>query len=138
MSSSRKSLPSSKPTTVQRRHEIADYIDSLFGDEAGWVACALGVGGHYEGRGTSYSLRSLQPEFFLWPEERSELIDWAMENRKNYDIFINPILRAEDSRSAKGDAWGRYAWCDVDIDLADIATFSASWMNSYLQARWSC
>ena len=116
MSSSRKSLPSSKPTTVQRRHEIADYIDSLFGDEAGWVACALGVGGHYEGK--SYSFRSLQKEFFLWPEERSDLIAWALENRKNYDILINPILRAEDSRSAKGDAWGRYAWCDVDIDLS--------------------
>jgi DNA-binding transcriptional ArsR family regulator len=117
---SRSSASRSTDPRRENRRQLARYLDTLFGDRSGWVGCGLGVGGHFTPgkRGNpTYTLRSIQHEYFLWPDDRSVLIGWVMEKRTNYDVFINPILRSEESLGEDHAAAGTHIWCDIDIDL---------------------
>ena len=102
------------------RHQIAVYIDTLYAERNGWVGCALGGGGHFapsKSEKSTYSFHFVHHEFFRWPEERSELIDYVMENRKDYDVLICPILQSKESLKKGCAVEGAHAWCDIDLDL---------------------
>jgi hypothetical protein len=108
--------PRPKLTLGDRRRMMVRYADTLFGRRQGIVACALGVGGHFEGKSYKVDIRQV---FFKWPEERSALIRWALENYELYDIYINPILRTEAFRRKEKSCAtnGTHPWVDIDIDL---------------------
>jgi DNA-binding MarR family transcriptional regulator len=103
------------------RRQLENYVDNLYGERAGWVGCGLGVGGYFapgNGKKGTYSFRhGVRHRFFRWPDERSVLTKWVMENRKDYDVLICPILQTEASLKRGHAAEGTYAWSDVDIDL---------------------
>lgn len=82
-----------------------DYLDQMFGTNAGHVAVA------YKDQGDSW-----QEHQFEWPAGRNKLIGWARIH-KDANVFICPALRGDGHTRKKGDGVSMgWLWADVDMD----------------------
>jgi len=95
--------------------QAAVFFDLLFGKRKGIVAVAIGVGGHFNDRGTyKFSPGGWRQYFFEWPKQRNQLIKWAIANSRDADVYVNPTLRASEDRRKGSCTGSQYCWADVD------------------------
>lgn len=101
----------------------AGYLDVVLPDTGGYVAVALGRGGHHDTHGT-YRHREWHETAYRWPDERDALrADVAREHAlgEAVDVYICPAVRSQPRRR-KGDAAApSVCWVDLDGPPADAA-----------------
>jgi hypothetical protein len=93
------------------------HLAKLFDGLEGFLALAVGFGGHFNGSDT-YDFKSFSQDFFSWPEQADTIVEKAIEYAPQADVYICALLRTERSRKQGTGGLGRCAWADLDAEPA--------------------
>jgi hypothetical protein len=89
---------------VPDRVAAAEFLDFLYGDREGW-ACVPTFDGRWNEDGRN---------FFRWPDQRDEVLDFAMRRAAVADVYVGMLLYSARQRRQVTALPGQVLWADVD------------------------
>lgn len=102
--------------------DMRAYLDVMLGDDVGWLATAVGYGGHFDAAG-KYVFDEWRPHFYRWPTEVDQAVRELTQAAHVGDVYASSYLMAHAARR-KGESVSRShlsADIDGDLDWAKVA-----------------
>lgn len=97
-----------------RRRQIEFYLNSLFGEDEGWVNTPVGWRSSYAETG-SYKFEQWRNRvYWRWPSDRGGAVEFALDQSVESDVYVCPTLLTEAKRNDANCGEGAFAWADLD------------------------
>lgn len=89
--------------------QLGLFFDYIYGEETGYV---------YVARKTPGNQHDFKQEFFSWPERRSDLVNFVLSWRAQYEVYTAPALFTTGENAMKSDIKGASVyWVEFDGEL---------------------
>jgi nucleoside-triphosphatase THEP1 len=82
---------------------LTDHIDFLFRQDKGYVYAPI-----------KKPDQSWKQQFFAWPTERSELVDWIITNSLENDVYLSPSIYREKKATKEFVDHANVCWIEFD------------------------
>lgn len=92
------------------REQLGLFFDYIYGSEEGYAYCARKVTGNQH---------QFTQEFFAWPTQRSDLIDYVLKSRSEYEVYTAPALFTQKEGTKAAVKGSRVFWVEFDGKLPD-------------------
>jgi hypothetical protein len=84
---------------------LSAYLNTLFGENQGWIYAPT----------LDRAAESFQQHFFMWPTQRTELIQHVQLVSQGRDVYIAPALFKSNTDALKENILGsNVVWCEFD------------------------
>lgn len=86
---------------------LVEFYDFLYGEREGYVCAATKT--HDERRGDAW-----KEYFFLWPNQRDDLVTFTLLNRSQSDVYVAPALFSERKAKREFVIGADVVWVELD------------------------
>ena len=101
-----------------RHHHLAFYLDTVYGQDKGFIHWAKGIDGFYDSNG-KYKQKLWLPQHHHWPDQRKSVLAEMIAAADDCDVYVCPYLMVAKNRT-KGEAVARrLVHADIDNGMLD-------------------
>ncbi len=100
---------------MEPAEQMAAYLDRIYGKREGTVRAIFAPNGLFNEKGAYRHGGDWPERSYRWPDARERLMDFALSNAADCDVYVRVTLRSKEHPGQKGSGLGgRYCWVDLD------------------------